>query len=257
MSTGSGSTTGQRFSGRVEAYIRARPGYPPQVLDALRRECGLQPHWAIADIGSGTGILTEMFLKHGNTVYGVEPNQEMREASGKLLAAYPRFHPREGTAEQTTLADRSVEMVTAAQAFHWFDRPKARAEFQRVLKPGGWVVVLFNNRDMDSTFVRDYEALLDTYGTDYRQVRHENLGDDVFAEFFGAQGFKKSVFPNPHTYDLSKLRERLLSSSFVPNTGDRADAMLRDLERIFHKHQRGGVVDFAYQTAMYYGRLSN
>jgi ubiquinone/menaquinone biosynthesis C-methylase UbiE len=148
----------QRFSSRVDNYIRYRPGYPDAILDTLRDAYGLTPASIVADVGSGTGILTEMFLRHGNVVYGIEPNREMREAAERLLAGYDRFHSVAATAEDTTLGDDSVDLVTAGQAFHWFDPSKARAEFARVLKPGGWVALIWNERVVTTPFLADYAA---------------------------------------------------------------------------------------------------
>src|SRR5712691_7831802 len=139
----------QRFSNRVADYVRYRPGYPPAVLDLLRTDCGLRPDHVVADIGSGTGILSKLFLENGNRVFGVEPNAEMRQAGEEYLASYDGFSSIEGSAESTTLADSSVDFITAAQAFHWFDPQAARREFARILKPGGWVVILWNDRRME------------------------------------------------------------------------------------------------------------
>ncbi len=140
-----------RFSNRVENYIKYRPGYPNELIETLRLECGLTTDSAIADIGSGTGILTEMLLRNGNLVYGIEPNREMREAGERLLQGYPRFQSIAARAEETTLAPASVEFVTAGQAFHWFDREKARLEFHRILKPQGWIVLVWNEMQSEST----------------------------------------------------------------------------------------------------------
>lgn len=112
----------QRFSTRVANYIKYRPLYPPAVLETLGQRCGLTDRSIIADVGSGTGILAEMFLRNGNTVYGVEPNREMREAGERLLVDYPNFHSIDGTAEATALEDGNVDFVTAGQAFHWFNK---------------------------------------------------------------------------------------------------------------------------------------
>lgn len=257
MTSSAGNPTAQRFSGRVESYIRSRPGYPKPVVDTLRDECGMTRDWVVADVGSGTGLLSERFLENGNSVIGVEPNDEMREASEKLLSAHRGFRTVKGSAEATTLLERSVDLVTAGQVFHWFDQPRARAEFSRILRPGGWVAVLFNTRDIASPLVQAYERLLETYGTDYLQVRHENISLEVFNSFYGPKGCVKRMFRNAQTLDYEGLKGRLLSSTFVPHEGERAEAMVRELEHIFRKYERGGAVTFAYMTEMYYGRLSD
>src|ERR1700732_4045643 len=161
----------QRFSNRVADYVRYRPGYPPEVLAVLRTACGLRPGHVIADVGSGTGFLSELFLKNGNRVYGIEPNEAMRAAGEEYLASYDAFVSIDASAEATTLESGTINFVTAGQAFHWFEPNAARREFQRILKPGGWVVVMWNDRQMDSAFANAYEELLVNYGTDYQRGR--------------------------------------------------------------------------------------
>src|SRR5579864_3199234 len=174
------SNATSRFSDRVENYVRYRPGYPAEVLRVLRDECRLSVGDVVADIASGTGIWSRMLLENGNRVFGVEPNAEMRQAGERLLAEFDRFISLPGAAEATTLPDESVDFVTAAQAAHWFDRERARREFVRILKPGGWLVLLWNERLTDATaFLRDYEQLLLTFSTDYENVRHERTTDAV------------------------------------------------------------------------------
>jgi SAM-dependent methyltransferase len=245
-----------RFSDRVENYIRYRPGYPPEVMQALEAECGLASRHVIADIASGTGIWTGMLLENGNSVFGVEPNAEMREAGERLLAGFPKFTSIAGTAESTTLADQSMDFVTAAQAAHWFDRKRAMREFVRILKPGGWLVLLWNERLTDSTaFLRDYEQLLLKYGTDYQDVRHERTTDAV-NEFFDPAPFQERVFPMHQEFDYAGVEGRLLSSSYVPGPEHpQHAAMLRELRRIFDECAIQGRIAFEYKTRLYFGRL--
>jgi SAM-dependent methyltransferase len=247
----------QRFSDRVENYIRYRPGYPAQVIETLRSECGLTPAAVVADIASGTGIFTRLLLENENRVYGIEPNREMREAAERLLVEFPRFTSVAGTAEATTLADHSADFATAAQAAHWFDLPKARQEFARILKPGGWAVLIWNERRTDSTpFLRAYEELLQTYGTDYEQVRHEHTTDDI-GNFFSPTPFEQRVFDMRQAFDYAQLEGRLLSSSYAPMQGHpRYEPMLNELRRICDAHQESARVGMEYRTRVYYGRLS-
>lgn len=244
-----------RFSDRVENYIRYRPGYPHLVLETLRNECGLTAANVIADIASGTGIWTKILLENGNAVYGIEPNADMRQAGERLLAAFPKFTSVDAKAEATTLTDANVDFVTAAQAAHWFDRKRAREEFARILKPGGWLVLLWNERDVDTTpFLRDYEQLLLTYGTDYEEVRHERTTDSV-NEFFDPAPYEKRVFPMRQEFDYAGVEGRLLSSSYAPGPGHpNYEPMLRELRRIFDRHAETGRVAFDYKTRVYFGQ---
>jgi SAM-dependent methyltransferase len=250
------SNATSRFSDRVENYVRYRPGYPTEVLTALKNECGLAPSHVVADIASGTGLWTRMLLENGNAVFGIEPNGEMRAAGERLLAGFSKFTSVAGSAEAATLAGRSVDFVTAAQAAHWFDREKARREFIRILKPGGWLLLLWNERLTDSTrFLRDYEQLLLDYGTDYEDVRHERTTDSV-NEFFDPAPFKKRVFDMRQEFDYAGVEGRLLSSSYAPGPEHPKHVpMLRELRRIFDACAVDGRAAFEYKTRVYFGRL--
>jgi SAM-dependent methyltransferase len=246
----------ERFSNRVENYAKYRPGYPLEVVALMRDEMGLTPDSVIADVGSGTGILSKLFLENGNTVYGVEPNREMREAGERFLREFPNFRSVAGTAEETTLPDASVDFVTAGQAFHWFDVPRARREFQRILRGRGWVVLVWNYREEHHTpFLRAYEDLLVEFGTDYKQVsvgyaHKESLGTLL------PGGYEFRKFLNRQLLDFGSLRGRLLSASYVPLEGDpRHAAMLARLRQIFDEHNTGGKVSVEYDTQVFYGRL--
>jgi ubiquinone/menaquinone biosynthesis C-methylase UbiE len=247
----------RRFSSRVGNYVRYRPGYPSGVIDLLRKECGLTSSSVIADVASGTGIFTRMLLENRNRVFGVEPNAEMRKAGEEFLDAYPHFISVEGTAEDTSLTDHCLDMVTAAQAAHWFDRQKARNEFIRILKPGGWAVLLWNERRIDSTpFLREFEKLLLRYGTDYQSVRHECTTQEI-ETFFAPSLFQVRTFEYLQQFDYPALEGRLLSSSYTPQSDDVAyRPMLQELRQIFDAHQASGRVAFEYNTLVYYGQLA-
>jgi SAM-dependent methyltransferase len=247
----------QRFSSRVGDYVRYRPAYPPAVLDLLKSDCGLTTTSVIADVASGTGIFTRIVLENGNRVFGVEPNAEMRKAGEEFLRSYPHFTSVAGTAEATTLAGHSVDFVTAAQAAHWFDREKARVEFIRICKPGGWTVLLWSERRTGSTpFLVAFENLLVEYGTDYQDVRSERTTEQI-ETFFAPARFQVKTFDYQQEFDYAALEGRLLSSSYTPQAGhDRHLPMLRELRRIFDAHQVDGRVAFEYDTRVYYGQLS-
>ena len=247
----------QRFTSRVETYVKYRPGYPVEVIELLRSKCGLTPAALVADVGSGTGILTELLLKNGNTVIGVEPNEAMRVAAENLLRGYSRFQSVNGSAEATTLPPSSVNLITAGQAFHWFDAKAARAEFARILKPEGFVALIWNDRRLNSTeFLRDYEALLREYGTDYAKVQEFDPREQI-AEFFAPQEFNHKDFPNRQEFDFEGFKGRVLSASYTPEPGNpQFEPMLKALHALFDFRKENGSVAFEYDTRVFYGRLA-
>jgi SAM-dependent methyltransferase len=247
-----------RFSNRVENYVRYRPRYPYGVIEILKSDCALNEGSVVADVGSGSGILSELLLKNGNFVFAIEPNAEMRLAAERLLRKFAKFVSIDATAEATSLETGSVDFITAGQAFHWFDRDKAKREFARILKPGGWVVLVWNERRLDSTaFLREYEDLLLRYGTDYEKVRHENVTDQI-AEFFAPEAFALKTLENVQHFNFESLKGRLLSSSYAPDQDQpNFNAMLARLKEIFDANQKDETVSFEYETKVYYGHLTH
>ena len=247
-----------RFSNRVENYVKYRPDYPREILSLLRERIGFDQSWTVADIGSGTGISARMLLENGNEVFGVEPNADMRAAGEMFLKDLPRFCSVDGSAEATTLDDASVDVIISAQAFHWFDLDKCRPEFKRILKPGGWCVLIWNERELSgSPFLEAYEALLKKYGADYLAVRHERIDGNALSAFFAPAGFKSTTLPNQQIFDLDGLIGRCLSSSYAPAPGQpNHEPLMQELREIFASYQTNGRVPFEYQTHIHWGRVS-
>jgi ubiquinone/menaquinone biosynthesis C-methylase UbiE len=248
----------KRFSSRVGNYSNFRPGYPQAIIAFLKAEKILQKNSIIADIGSGTGILSELFLKNGNIVYGIEPNIDMRNAAELFLKEYPEFHSIDGSAESTNLKENVVDIITVGQAFHWFDQRKARKEFKRILKPDGFVVIIWNNRKRTgSKFLEAYEELLLKYGTDYKKISKISID---FDKFYGigkdSESYKKKQFVNYQLLDYPGLKGRLLSSSYTPlDNHPNYVNMIIELEKIFKENNRDGLIRFDYETEVYYGQL--
>lgn len=246
----------KRFSTRVTNYAKFRPTYPAALLDILNSDCGLKHDSVIADVGSGTGILCRLFLENGNTVFGIEPNTSMRLNAEQTLWNFSNFLSVPATAESTTLREGSIDLITAAQAFHWFDQEKAKAEFARIVKRNGWVVLLWNERRVDSTpFLRAYEDLLLRYGTDYERVRHENVEADI-AAFYAPRAVKQKTLENFQHFDFEALKGRTRSASYTPEPGDaNFEPLYSELQKIFQTHAANGMVTVEYDTKVYYGRL--
>lgn len=252
------SDSTQRFTSRVDDYVKYRPRYPVAVVSTLRDKIGLRADWQVADIGSGTGISAELFLSNGNRVFAVEPNEAMRTAAENLLGASANFKSINGTAEATTLPNHSIDLIVAAQAFHWFNIDAFRAESLRILKPGGWGLLMWNDRQITgSPFLDDYEKLLAEFGTDYKQVQHRNGGPKALRQYFGGD-YELIEIPNAQQFDFTGLRGRLTSSSYVPQKGaPKFDAMIAALQKLFDHHAVNGEVVMTYQTQLHIGRLKN
>ncbi|MHB9133562.1 MAG: class I SAM-dependent methyltransferase [Armatimonadota bacterium] len=245
------------FSPLAEDYARYRPGYPAEVLDELRRVCGLAPDWVVADIGSGTGNLARLFLTAGHQVVGVEPSREMREAGERLLAGYPNFRSIDGTAESIPLAAQSVDLITVGQALHWFDADVARTEFQRILRPGGWVAVLWNDRPSDFTaFSKEFAALRHTFENTHPTLCAPPLSAGL-ERLFGDVTPRYAAFPHAQHFDLPGLLGRIRSSGLLPQPGaPGCEELTERITELFHRHQQDGKVEFHYLAHLYVGQLT-
>lgn len=257
MSSGSRDPR-ERFSSRVENYVRYRPGYPTSVVDAIAMRCGDVETRRVADVGSGTGIFARLLIDRGFHVYGVEPNAEMRAAAETSMAGEVRFTSVDGSAEATTLSDASVDVVTAAQAFHWFSGTETRTEWARVLRPAGLVALVWNVRDVEgSDFMRGYEATLRELGTDYADVSHDGVGNERLEAFFGHADFERLSFPNAQVFDFDGLIGRVESASYAPDSGHPNYApMMERLRRLFDESQSDGRVSFEYETRVFIGSIA-
>ena len=248
----------KRFSTRVENYIKYRPSYPQEIVLFLKEKQILSNDSVIADIGSGTGILSEIFLKEGNQVYGIEPNIDMRNAGETQLSKYSNFVSIEGSAENTLLNSSSVDIIMAGQAFHWFDLEKTRIEFLRILKPEGWVLLIWNRREkMNNEFLKEYEKFLLKYGTDYKAIEKSKLDfDKFFGESETDRKYKYKKFDNYQIFDYDGLEGRLLSTSYIPlDDHPTFNDMMIDLKQLYDKFQQNGLIKFDYKTEVIYGQL--
>ena len=251
-----GISSTERFSNRVNDYDKYRPTYPQGVLDVLTREGHLKSTDVIADVGSGTGILTELLLKNGNTVLAVEPNGPMREAAERRLAGHTNFKSVNGTAEATTLPTASVHAVVAAQAFHWFDHDKALAEFKRIAKPGGFVALIWNARIATSSALNtDYEQIVHAFGTEFARSGGELVPTMHIRKLLGPST-KLFTLHNEQEMDWPALRGRLQSASYMPTPEHpRFQEMIDALRAAFDQHQQNDAVKLLYETRVYLADL--
>jgi SAM-dependent methyltransferase len=248
----------ERFTGRVDSYRRFRPGYPAEIVERLRSDCGLRPDAVVADVAAGTGLFAEIFLAAGFAVTAVEPNDEMRTACAELESIYPKLRCVTGTAEGTGLADASVDLITVAQAMHWFNLERTRREFVRILKPGGWCAVIYNNRQLGGDpFHEAYERFLLEFGVDYAAVKGQHMGRRRLAQFFAPSAMQCAGFPNAQALTLEGLRGRVMSSSYIPKEHHpRFAEMQAALERLFAENESGGMVTMVHESMVCYAQLN-
>lgn len=241
-----------RFSNRVENYAKYRPHYPNEIIKFLNSTVGLTKGDIIADIGSGTGISSKLFLDNGNKVYGIEPNAEMRLTGEKYLINYTNFHSIDASSEYTKLESESVDIISSGQAFHWFEPEPTKKEFLRILKPGGLVVIINNRRKLGSEFMNEYVELIRKYSDSYvNKPLNTNLSD-----FFDSNTIYKEVFNNPQIFNLEKLIGNLLSYSYIPDKEKAIfSTMISDFEILFKKYNKNDSIVFDYETVLYYCKL--
>ncbi len=250
----SNSTT--RFSDRVAHYIQYRPTYPISLLKFMEEELGIQKETILADIGSGTGILTELLLQQTKTVYAVEPNTAMREAAEQQLKQYNNFISVAGTAENTTLDPQSIDAITVAQAFHWFDIPKTITEFKRITKDKALLMLIWNRRLSNTPFLALYEQALQKYGTDYNEINHQKMNDNDFQPCFKDGKYTRNTFDNHQEFSFDSVIGFLNSTSYAPKTDTLAYEKLYNVIReAFEKHAIDGVIRMNYESEIIWGQL--
>ncbi len=247
----------ERFSERVDAYVAHRPGYPDALLDSLLETTGIGAGAFVADIGAGSGIFTRRLLARGLQVFAVEPNADMRGAAEAALGDEPGFTSVAGRAESTGLADASVELVTAAQAFHWFANDAARVEFGRILEPGGRLALIWNRRDLADSFQRAYDRLLRDFAVDYSANSHMRLAAVDLERFFAAGCMREFRFGHAQRLDFAGIVGRLRSASYCPpESSPEYRDLIVAIERLFERHADGNNLDFVYETRLYVGEIA-
>lgn len=254
--TSSDSTV--RFSDRVEAYLAGRPRYPATLVTHLEAVGALPARGDVADIGVGTGLSAEPFLAAGHRVIGVEPNAPMRAAGAEYLARFRAYDARDGTAEATGLAPASFDLIVAGQAFHWFDPAGFRMESLRVLRPGGWAALIWNDRDLAGTpFLAGYEALLVEYGNDYPAIRYRHQGTDAIPVYFGGRAPQPAEFRHARSMDWSAIAALAGSASYLPAAGKpRHDELMAALRGLFDAQSTGGAIEMRYTCRVHAARLA-
>jgi len=246
-----------RFSDRAVNYRKHRPGYPGQLIDFLIEKCPLNSESRIADVGSGTGIFSKLLLDKGLRVFSVEPNKAMRREAENDLRGYDRFASVNAAAEQLPFEDSSIDLITAAQAMHWFDRERCKPEFKRVLKKEGHLALIWNDRLRDTPFLVGFENLLKSNLSEYRKVDHKNITNDVITDFFSPYEYQTVSFPFIQIFDYEGLKGRALSSSYSPKADDESGAAyFTALRKLFDDYNIEGKVEFRYKSTLYFGRFS-
>ena len=240
-----------RFTDRVVDYEKFRPCYPKEIIRVLKEQIGLNKNWLVADIGSGTGLSTQLFLENGNDVFAVEPNREMRESLLHHFKTYRNLIALNATAEDTSIESGCVDLIFAGQSFHWFDREACKREFARILSENGHIVLVWNQRDPDDAFQQEYEDFLLSHIPSYQSVSHKNISDDDLKQFFGSRSMTKVTLPNQQILDLRSFLGRVRSSSYFPKEQAENKTLYDDLHTLFEKYAISERIVFKYITEIY------
>jgi SAM-dependent methyltransferase len=243
----------EKFTGKAEVYAKYRPSYPKEILKILGDQIGFTKDKIVADIGSGTGLLSRIFLENGNVVYSVEPNNEMRSFAERDLSRYPKFVSVNAVAENTGLPDNSVDLVTAGQALHWFGREKARTEFARILKSPGNVLIIYNERKKEDGMMDDYDRIIDRNAS---KSETPDIDADYLSKFFDGKNYKESTVPNEQVLDYAGLVGRATSASYLPSRNQPGfESLEKDLRRLFEAYQENGKIVLRYETILFLGQI--
>lgn len=244
------------FTGKMDDYSRYRPGYPQGIIQLLEKHASLTKDSVVADIGSGTGILSALFLHYGNMVFSVEPNRDMTARARRDLSGFPGFHPVDGTAENTGIEDGLIDIIVAGQSFHWFNREKAATEFRRILKPGGNIALIWNDRIPESTGMNaDYERICKAFSPRYHGSGSSSVGEPAISEFFNGN-YSIFILENAQSLDLEGIKGRYFSASYAIGKGDPDyDRLNHAFEDAFEKNRVGNTVQLRYETRIYLGKL--
>ncbi|OOG16976.1 hypothetical protein BWD42_15985 [Sphingobacterium sp. CZ-UAM] len=241
----------ERFTDRVVDYEKFRPNYPKEIIQILSEKIGFNKRWLVADIGSGTGLSTQLFLENGNDVFAVEPNREMRESLVHHFKTYRNLIALNTTAEDTSIESGCVDLIFAGQSFHWFDRNACYKEFNRILTKSGHIVLVWNQRDPTDAFQQEYEQFLRQHIPTYQSVSHKNISDEDLRDFFVDRPMTKVSLQNQQVFDLKSFLGRVRSSSYFPKDGDENKTLYDDLRLLFEKYAISKRIVFKYITEIY------
>ncbi|MDX3913971.1 MULTISPECIES: class I SAM-dependent methyltransferase [Olivibacter] len=245
-----------RFNFRADNYDKYRPGYPQGLLDFIYKHNSLNEQSVIAELGAGTGILTEELVKWPCSIIAIEPNDEMREKAIQTLQRVKNCVIKDATAEETGLADHSIDLIICAQSFHWFDAMKAKREFERILKNQGKAAIIWNIRSAETTFEKEYEEFILEFSIDYKEVKNRETRGNNLKNFFLPNSMEEHLFIYDTYLTFEQLLGRTLSYSYMPNEGHkRTPEMKTRLRVLFDKYATNQIISLSYKTKLFMGML--
>lgn len=246
-----------KFDDKGRIYLKSRPDYHKDIIDYLLTNHIISKESRVADIGSGTGIFSLQLQPYVKQVFAVEPNDSMRENAELQFKEYENIVSVSGCAENTLLRENSVDCITVAQAFHWFDKSAFARECQRILTPGGRIVLLWNVRDENNEIVKQNSEINALFSDNYSGFSNgmDFNNEQQFSDFFTEQ-YEKIEIKNPIYYDLNTFISRNLSSSFAPQKGNpNYEPYIEALTKLFYEQSVGGIMQYPYITRCYIGEI--
>jgi len=245
-----------KFSSKAEIYAKYRWDYDPKAIASLCQIAGINHNSVVADIGSGTGMLTAHFVNNVSKIYAIEPNAEMRAIALKNLAQYPAFVSIDALADSTTLPDNSVDLIVVGRAIHWFNAETTKPEFLRILKPNGWLATCRVTHE-DLELLEALKILRKTEsGWNVAQDKSKILENNDLESYYFNNNYQTIKQHSVIQEDWQQFLGRMLSHSPAPNSNNPLFPKFEAAaKKIFQSYSKAGILEIKIATEIKLGKI--